>query len=273
MLAHPPPLPRNFNGAERAASLFLRPLRMGCLGLVLIALACTPASADLQVNLRRDTVELEDGTKLECLVLMETPRGLLVVVKDPEKPDGVFQKLIPAAQVKKVTRGPDEGQIKGLKTEAELARKVVQGSGYRKEGKDPSQLPPVAPTGPITTALPPVQNQPAEPPAPGVQPAPASSKLSPQQVADAYLSRYPALQEVAQTFLGGTERVAPLIQRARDGDATVREPLEGFLGLFLKSKPAVASPTAPMKPAPTGKIQKPAPPQAPSTTQPEKSQK
>ena len=236
-----------------------------CLG-AWVLLAGT-ALAYLQVNVRRDVVELQDGTKVECIVLVETKRGVLVVVKDPDKAEGVVQKLIPAADVKKITSGSDEGQIKGLKTEAELARKVVQGSGYRKEGKDPTLLPPVAPTGPITPALAPVTNATGEQPAANTPSKPAASKLTPQQVAGAYFSRFPTLQMAVETFVGGTDMVAPLIQQARDGDITAREPLEGFLGLFLLSKPPAPErqPGTRSKPAP-GTISKPAPP--PQTTTP-----
>lgn len=219
------------------------------------------AHADFHVNVRRDKVELQDGTTLECQVLMETQRGVLVVVKDPENEKSVCQKLIPAGKVKKITRGLDEGQIKGIKTDPELARKVVQGSGYRKEA-DLAPKPPVNPTGPVTPAqpyAPPAVN----PPPPGPQPV-SNSKLSPQDVAEAYLSRYPALREAAELFLGGSTQVAPLFQRAKEGDATVREPLEGFLNLFLKSRgatpPTDRDPRAPPKPVPPSKLTKPPPP-------------
>ncbi|MCW8133687.1 MAG: hypothetical protein KIS92_25300 [Planctomycetota bacterium] len=232
--------------------------------LLACAFVATPAHADLQVNLRRDKVELNDGTVVECIVLMQTPRGVLIAVKDPNKEDGVIQKVIPSSKVKSIVRGEDEGQMKGLKTEEELARKVIQGSGYRKEGVE-EQPQPINPTGPIEAIQPLVPNKTTDPNGP--KPV-ANSKLTPQQVAQEYLSRFPDLREASQIFMGGSERVGELFQRAQKDDPILREQLDGFLNLFLKSiQPpdktvGKRAPVKPKAPAPKPPAPKPAPPPA-----------
>lgn len=235
------------------------------------ALIATPVHADLQVNLRRDKVELTDGTVVECIVLMQTPRGVLIAVKDPNKEDGVIQKIIPANKVKNVVRGEDEGQMKGLKTEEELARKVIQGSGYRKDGTEEAPQP-INPTGPIEAVQPVAPSKTAS-----NDPQPiANSKLSPQDVAHEYLSRFPDMREASLVFLGGSDRVGELFQRAQKDDANLREQLDGFLNLFLKS---VQPPEKTIGKRPVGNKPKPpagkppAPKPAPPATKQDKSEK
>lgn len=224
----------------------------------------TPSHADLQVNLRADKVELNDGTVIECIVLMETARGVLIAVKDPDKEDGIIQRVIPIANVKKITKGEDQGQMKGLKTEEELARKVIQGSGYRKDGHDISKPLPINPTGPIEVVQPVVG--PTKPTGIDVKPV-ANSKLSPKDVANEYLSRFPDLREAAQVFMGGGERVGELFQTAQTDDPVLHDQLDNFLTLFLKSvePPDKSQSKQPVKgkPAPP-----PAKPPAPKATPP-----
>lgn len=201
-----------------------------CLALC-VALA-GPAHADLQVNLRRDKVELTDGTVIECIVLMQTERVVLVAIKNPDKEDGMLQKIIPIAQVKKITKGPDEGQVKGLKTDTELARKVIQGSGFRKDDKDSENTGPAMPTGPVQAVQPLV---PAPRPVDNTPKPVANSKRSPTEVANEYMARFPDLRAAAQVFLGGADKLPEYFQRAQKDDVLLREQLGGTLNLFLQS--------------------------------------
>ena len=216
------------------------------LAILAVLMFSAPVRADLQVNLRRDKVELTDGTVVECIVLMQTERGVLIAVKDPDKEDGVIQKVIPAAKVKSVTRGKDAGEVKGFKTEEELARKVIQGSGYRKDDGDAPPPAPVDPTGPVAPVTPLLTDpklKPAEP-----EKVVANSKLSPKDVANEYLSRFPDIRAAAQIFLGGSDRLPELFDRAQKGDKVVRDQLEEFLRLFLSSvQPPVQSKAPPNK--------------------------
>ncbi|MBI3829613.1 MAG: hypothetical protein HY291_08855 [Planctomycetes bacterium] len=234
--------------------------------LTLAAVLAVPVHADLQVNLRKDKVELTDGTVIECIVLMETDKSVMIAVKDPDKEDGVIQRVIPSGKVKKITRGPDEGKIKGLKTDAEMASKVIQGSGYRANDHDEDKPPEINPTGPVEAVQPvtPVKTTDNTP-----KPL-ANSKLSPKDIANEYLSRFPDLREAAQVFMGGSDRVGELFQNAQQNDPVLRQQLDGFLTLFLKSieppekasgkqakpnpnKPPAAKPPAPKPPAPQPK--------------------
>jgi len=234
------------------------------LALLVIFISSTSVHADLQVNLRRDKVELTDGTVVECIVLMQTERGVLIAVKDPDKEDGVIQKFIPAGKVKRVTRGKDEGAVKGFKTEEELARKVIQGSGYRKDDGDAPPPAPVDLTGPVAPVTPLVSDSNLKPDE--LETVVANSKLSSQDLAKAYLSRFPDIRAAAQLFLGGSDRLPELFDRAQKGDYATRDQLERFLRLFLSNvQPATPSPTLPAaQPAKPGTPKPGAPKGAPN---------
>lgn len=253
--------------ASPALRFVLRLAAVGAVLAITAAFLASPVHADLQVNLRKDKVELTDGTVIECIVLIETEKNIMIAVKDPDKEDGVIQKVIAIGKIKKITRGPDEGKIKGLKTNAEMASKVIQGSGYRSNDRDEDRPPEINPTGPVEAVKPvtPVKTTDTTP-----KPV-ANSKLSPKDVANEYLSRFPDLREAAQVFMGGSDRVGELFQNAQQNDPVLRQQLDGFLTLFLKSieppdrasgkqqnkpnlnKPPAAKPPAPKPPAPQPK--------------------
>ncbi|MCZ7649308.1 MAG: hypothetical protein M5U26_29300 [Planctomycetota bacterium] len=224
--------------------------------------------ADLEVNTRKDLVTLKDGTEIECIVLMESPRAVMVVVKNPDDPEGKpIQKVIPAEQVAKIERGKWEGTVQGFQTTQEQTQKVVQGSGYRKVEKKEKDDGPVVPVGRIgkvdadTTLLPgPTTPQPK---------LISNTKLDPRQVSDAYLTKYPALVEISELMLGSSKQAEGLFKKAMDGDPEVRKQLESYLNLFL-TEPAQAPAVTPGAPAPG----KPAGPQkVPAKPEPARAEK
>lgn len=216
----------------------------GLATLFVLALAVNfSVRADLQVNHRQDKVVLLDGTEIVCLVLMETKTGVLIVEADPNNKDKTVQRILPLDKVSKVIHGKPDGTISGFQTEAELAHKVVQGSGFRKEDsgnvKDTGTNwgeRPIATTEGTTT---PKSNVPA-------------SALSPKELQEAYLSRFPGLKDAAGALLG-PERTLQLIEQGQKGDPLVRKQLEGLLGMFVKQE---AQPAAGAAPAPVPIVNK-----------------
>jgi hypothetical protein len=213
------------------------------LGLVL----STPLYADLQAFVGQDVVELADGTRIECLVVMESSRGVLIILPDPEKGEGKHRQMfIPASQVKSVTRGVRQGETKAFQTDNELAQKVIQGSGGRPDEKaKPAQ--PVTPTGPIAPVTPPVTQKPGGAPAPKPEQGPGKGALPPKALVDAYLLRFPQLQEAADQLLGGQSQIAEALEKALSEPAT-RQEAERMLELFFQTHRGEM---------PTGKVDKP----------------
>lgn len=210
----------------------------------------SPVYADMQAFVGQDVVELADGTRIECLVVMESSRGVLIIRPDPEKgADGHRQEFIPAGQVKSITRGIRQGETKAFQTDNELAQKVIQGSGTKAGAKSkPAQ--PVLPTGPIAPATAPVtQKAPAIAP-----PVPAKGALASKDLINSYLLRFPALQDAADQLLGGQSQLAEVMEKAL-ADPAARQETERILNLFFQtSRPEVGPPKtekpAPGKPAP-----------------------
>jgi hypothetical protein len=99
---------------------------------VLLVLS-TSARADLEVNVRRDTVVLNDGTEIQCQVLMVSKSGVLIVESDPDDPQKKTQRIIPRQTVRNLVLGEKLSKIEGLQTDTEMARKVIHGAGFRKE--------------------------------------------------------------------------------------------------------------------------------------------
>jgi len=236
--------------------------RFGFLWVCLLWLAMAgPLHADLQAFVGQDVVELADGTRIECLVVTESARGVLIIRPDPEKGDGVYrQQFIPAAQVKSVTRGQRQGETRAFQTDTELARKVIQGNRLKQDDKaKPAQ--PVTPTGPIAPVTAPVVQKPAGRPDPVAWPG--KGALPSKELVDAYLRRFPALQEASDQLLGGQAQLADSLEKALSEPAT-RQEAERMLELFFQTTrnevpPAKAERPANAKPAPQPTKPAPAP--------------
>lgn len=215
--------------------------RIGCalLAALLLELLAVPAGADVQVGNRKDTVVLKDGTRIECIVVMSTPRGLLVIIQNPEKEDETHQEFIPADTVKEVIRGQADAQdtMKGFKTETVETQKIVQGEGYRKAAsskkkKKGAETGPILPTGKIGPAEPLVETGLKTVPV-GLQPL-ANTKLSPKEIVDAYMQRFPELDQATEYFLGGNAKAEALIKKATTGDVGTSDYLKALLKPLLE---------------------------------------
>ena len=209
--------------------------------LLLLAGALFAASvrADLEVNDRTDTVELTDGTEIYCVVLMVADKGALIVEGDGK--DKQQQRLIPKDQIAKISHGKAKGTVSGLQTDTELARKVIQGNGFRQEtkakaNKDDVKAPQGA-IGPVTLESAKLTEVDKGLPVP-------TSKLTAQELRDSYLSRFPALKQSAQGLLGN-DRAVQVLDQAMKGDPLVRRQVEGFLSLVLSGaqQPSFEAPT------------------------------
>lgn len=208
------------------------------LAAVVLELLAVPAGADVQVNNRKDTVVLKDGTRIECIVVMSTARGLLVIVQNPEKEDETHQEFIPAETVKEVIRGQTNEQetVKGFKTEIVETQKIIQGEGYRKAAskkkKKGGETGPILPTGKIGPAEPLVESGLKTVPV-GMQPL-ANTKLSPKEIVEAYMQRYPELDQAGEYFLGGNAKAEALIKKATTGDVGTSDYLKSLLKPLLE---------------------------------------
>src|SRR5689334_18865305 len=101
--------------------------------LAAAVLLCGRAWPDLQVNLRKDTVVLTDGTEVDGVVLMITARGVLLVQNDAKDPEKKNQRLIPRDDVVRIEYGETQGVVAGYQTGTESTRKVIQGTGFHQE--------------------------------------------------------------------------------------------------------------------------------------------
>lgn len=229
-------------------------------------LAAMPAHADLQVNLRKDTVTLNDGTEIECIVLMVTKKAVMVVEADPENKEKTRQRIIPRETVEKIEYGESDGSVAGFQTDTELARKVVQGIGFRNEEKaakkEEKPATPANPNAVQPLAMGKASKIATEGPAINA----AVSKFTARELTDAYFSRFPILKSSAQAMLGA-DRVPQLIEQAQKGDPLARRQVETFLKLCVQSdtsslneKAQQATPSKSAKPPkPARKTPAPAP--------------
>ncbi|HYF48164.1 MAG TPA: hypothetical protein VEJ63_02085 [Planctomycetota bacterium] len=224
-------------------------------GLILSALLlCFSAYADLQTDARVDKVVLKDGTEIECVVIMITKRGALIVEQDPKDKEQTRERIIPADEIERIDHGEADGSKPnlGFQTDKELAHKVIKGSGFRRTEKKKDKKDEEAEKKPVTNqqlVMGKAKTITTDPL------AAATGKMSAQDLSSAYLSRFPVLKSTAQTLIG-TDRLPQLIDAAQKGDPLARKQVEGFLKLFLggdnstlNEKPQATAPQKPVKPA------------------------
>lgn len=223
---------------------------------LLVCLATGTTYADLKAFVGSDEVELKDGTRIPCLVLMESARGVLIILRDPEKGEDAYrQQFIPSDQIARVNRGNKQGDTRTFQTDMELARKVIQGSGYR-PAQEAKPVEPVIPTGPIAPVAAPAATKPVSSP-----PATGTGALPAKDLADAYLQRFPELEAASEQLLGGRNQLTQELEKAMT-DPTFRQEAERMLSLFLQVAPPekpIHEPARPRTTKPAPKAAKPAP--------------
>lgn len=183
-------------------------LRAVFLALFVFISGSAELRADLEVNVRPDKIVLTDGSELACIVLMVTPQGALIVESDPDDPAKTRQRVVATAKIARVMLGEPNGTVAGLQTNTELARKVIQGSGFRKEekpekaekgekGKGKTGTRPAAKPKAETAEAPAPEDEPEEtPPSKPARPAPEAAQpeaapLAPAPIAPAGDERAP----------------------------------------------------------------------------------
>jgi len=233
------------------------------LAAVIVALssAHTRTHADLQTDQRIDKVVLKDGTEIECMVLMVTRRGALIVEQDPKDKDQTRERIIPNDQIERIDRGESDGTTAGFQTAKDLAHKVIRGSGFRKTEKKKDKKDEEAekkPVGNPTLVMGKAKTISTHPTGTA-----STGKLTAQDISNSYLSRFPVLKSTAQTLIG-SDRLPQLIELAQKGDPLARKQVEGFLKLFLggdnsalNEKPQVAAPQKTQKPARPERTERP----------------
>jgi hypothetical protein len=221
---------------------------------VLSLAAIRGTRADLEVNLRVDKVVLNDGTEIPCMVLMASSKSVLIVESDPADPSKARQRVIPANTVAKIIRGTAVGETAGFQTDKEVLQKVIQGSGYRKDealsDKELKKAQPLqGPKGNETAK----ESKAARVAVNAASLLPSTGKIGANELAEAYLSRFPALKTAAQNMLG-LEQTAQLMDLARRGDPQIRKEVETFILPLLSTGSSA--------------LDAKAPPAAPQTAQP-----
>jgi hypothetical protein len=202
--------------------------------LWMFALPVLAAWADLEIPVRKDKVELTDGTVIDCTIIAATERGVLIVETDPDDPDVKHQRTISRKFIKKIERGPNEGANAGLQTEGKLGRKVIVGSGFddeiatkgKKEDAEPKKTAVNTPRGKKDIVFEGKAAQLKRGAAAG------GMKGTPQELADAYLQQFPALNEAAQALLGD-KRVPQMFEQVAKGDGASKAQIESFLKVFV----------------------------------------
>ena len=212
-------------------------LRRACLASILLcfSMAVLPLHADLLLNQRRDKIELDDGTVVECIIIMETPTGVLVLLPEKTEGQGAGQKIIPRARIKNITKGTDEGRMQGFQTETDTARKVIQGTGFRDtlKAKDNAPATPGGPIGPIAPIVQPAGTGTGIPvPAAYAKPM----KLSPSEVVKEYLARYPELKQSGGWLLNDPSRASQWLDKAITSSPEVRARVEDLLNRLNQSQ-------------------------------------
>ncbi|MCX7804921.1 MAG: hypothetical protein N3A38_06985 [Planctomycetota bacterium] len=163
-----------------------------------------PAAADVQVNDRTDRIRLADGEEIECIILVATPRALVVVEKAASR-----QRTIGRDEIVSIERGRLEGRINGYMTDTVGCRKEIRGEGFRREEKPAME----AKTGPEAGGEPEARHQPRHPPD-------KSAMRKAMDLMASYERHYPAMARAIAAFVG-IERFAGMIAGAGEDPSAV----------------------------------------------------
>ena len=265
--------------------------------LVLAVIAGTFCHADIEINARHDTVVLEDGTEIQCYILMMSPSGIVIVETDPMNPEKRTQRTIGRSAIKNIVIGERSLRTEELLTDTEYARKVILGSGTRKDdqadkaddkktdGKkkgvaaskkskskkkdaDEPEARTAITTGAEDKGVAKVEGAAngATPPAPGTT-VPGVAVVVPaviptKDVLDVYLSRYPDLQTPALDIIGAA-RVQEWVDAARSGNQGAKQPFDAQLNAYLGNMTEAPKSEVQIKMAPPPRLGRYAQPEPP----------
>lgn len=223
--------------------------------------ACGALRADLEAIVRADKLILTDGTEIECQILAITERAVLIVETDADDPEIRKQRAIPRHAIKSIERGENEGLVEGFQTGTELGRKVITAAGFRedaepksggagaKEKKGGDEKVAADPKDPKAKKEPKkkeVVTGPVGPKGPGKagvvfggktaklanEGVAGTIKGQPRELAEAYLQRFPALRDAAQSFMG-PDQLQKSFEQIQKGDAAAKSQAESFMGVFF----------------------------------------
>ncbi len=256
--------------------------------MIALLLALNPAAyADVEVNVRQDTITLNDGTEVVCLILMMSPTGVVIVEGDPKDLEKKTQRTIARNTIRNMVIGERSVRTEELFTDIEFAHKVVlrkarkedaadaeNGGGGKASkrttkavGKKKETAEPVAVTPQTETTKPAAANPEggAKPPAPGtvVPEAPVvlpPESLPPKELLDIYIGRYPGLESSVLDVVS-VERLQEWLQHVKDGNVGARQPIEGLLNAYVGNVSEAPKTNLPVKsavPYKSGRYAKPA---------------
>jgi hypothetical protein len=235
-------------------------IRAGLLSIALSLALLNTAHADVEVNARQDSITLNDGTEIQCLILMMAPSGVIIVENDPKDPAKKTQRTILRRTIRNIVIGERTARTEALFTDFEFAHKVVVGTAKKDEAGDklastkedaPKRATSSKKPGSKKKELPGAEKdapekdaakaetapQGAKPPAPEtvVPVAPVTlppESLPPKELIDIYLNRFPGLQASAMDVVS-PERVQEWLASANAGNPNARQPLEALLNVYL----------------------------------------
>lgn len=230
-------------------------LRTTLLSIILTFAICGATHADIEVNARLDTIVLNDGTEIQCLILMMSPAGVVIVETDAKDPEKKTQRTLQRTAIRNIVIGERSSRTEELLTDTEMARKVVMGKSAHKDDKDDeSKLASASKkksagkkkastekTTDVAAVEPSVKpaaaaDEPKRPAPDTVKPdAPVAlppDTLPTKELTEAYLGRFPDLQSAAMD-IAGAQRIQDWLDGARAGNENARKPIETLLKTYL----------------------------------------
>ncbi len=233
--------------------------RTALLSITLTLVFCAGARADIEVNARLDTIVLNDGTEIQCLILMMSPAGVVIVETDAKDPEKKTQRTLQRTAIRNIVIGERSGRTEELLTDTEMARKVVLGksahkedaidkndggkqaaaskkkSAVKKKSASATATNETAPADPAVKPAAPAQEP--QRPAPNTVTPDAPVVLPPEtlptkELSEAYLGRFPDLQSAAMD-IAGAQRIQDWLDGARTGNENARRPIETLLKTYL----------------------------------------
>ncbi len=202
-----------------------------------------------------DSVVLNDGTEIPCLVVSTTDKGVVIAEADDKDPEKIVTRTLARSTIRTIVLGQKCERTQQVMNDAELDGKVVFSKTAQKAdaaenatasaNDDGSKHNGMKKNG-DSVAI-------ADTPPTGVPPTePAVETLSSKELIGAYADRYPELKDAALNF-AGTQRLQEWLDDARVGNIAARRPVEGILKAFLGTA-SNADKVAPVRGVPPSRL-------------------